>query len=135
MLESSLVLLTVLSMVLFIFDMGRLLVMEQVITERVRTTARKAAVNSWTGDQIKNYLVYNSVTAPSGNSANAPGLLGLTPSQVSYSTQGTSGQSDYRVVVSVQNVPALTMIPVMNNTYTLPTISIALSAQSMGATN
>ena len=64
MVESALILLTLVSMILFILDMGRILMMQQYLTERARATVRKAVVNNWDAAATKNYLVYGSTTAP-----------------------------------------------------------------------
>ena len=131
-LESALVLLTVLGMFLFIMDMGRILLIQQFITERARATVRSAVVNSWNAAATQNYLVYNSTTAPSGG---GPGFLGLQTSNVTYQTLGTAGNPDYMLQVKVSGVPAVTWIPYISKTYTLAPITAAMPAQSLGATN
>ena len=131
-LESALVLLTVLGMFLFIMDMGRILLIQQFITERARATVRSAVVNNWTAAATQNYLVYNSTTAPNGGGA---GFLGLQTSNVTYQTLGTSGTPDYMLQVKVSGVPAVTWIPYISKTYTLAPITAAMPAQSLGATN
>ena len=78
--ESSLIFLVLMMTLIFVIDMGRMLVIQQFINERVRQTARKAAVNNWTSTQVKNYLVYG--TASTGSQSTA-GRLGLLPAQVS----------------------------------------------------
>ena len=130
--ETSLVLLTMLAMIIFIMDMGRILLMQQYITERARNTVRNAVVNGWTPAQTQNYLVYNSTTAPNGGGS---GFLGLQTSQVTYQTLGTQGAWDYRYQVKVSGVPALIMTPYLAGTYTLAPIVATLPAQSMGSTN
>jgi len=132
LLESALVLLTVLGMVLFIMDMGRMLLIQQFITERARATVRGAVVNNWTATQTKNYLVYNSTTAPNGGGA---GFMGLQTSNVTYTTLGTAGTPDYLLQVKVSGIQASTWIPYISNTFTLAPITFALPAQSLGATN
>ncbi len=132
MIETALVLLTLLGMIIFIMDMGRILLMQQFITERARETVRSAVVNSWTAAQAQNFLVYNSTTAPTGGGS---GYLGLTTSEVSYSTVGTSGAADYRMQVTVSNVPAFLWIPYIAGKYTLPPITATMVTQSMGSTN
>ena len=131
-LESALVLLTVLGMLLFIMDMGRILLIQQFITERARATLRSAVVNNWSATTAKNYLVYNSTTAPNGGGA---GFLGLQTSNVSYQTLGTPGDPDYMVQVKVSGVSAVTWIPYISGTYTLAPITFAMPAQSLGAAN
>jgi hypothetical protein len=132
MVETALVLLTFVGMIIFIMDMGRILLMQQFICERARATVRDAVVNNWDATATKNYLVYNSATAPPGGGA---GYLGLLTSQVSYQTLGTSDQPDYRLQVKVSGVPALTWIPSIAGSYTLAPITATAPAQSLGATN
>ncbi len=131
-LESALVLLTLLGMFLFIMDMGRILLIQQFITERARATVRSAVVNNWTAAATQNYLVYNSTTAPGGGGA---GFMGLQTSNVTYQTLGTSGTPDYMLQVKVSGVPAVTWIPYVSGTYTLAPITASMPAQSLGATN
>jgi Flp pilus assembly protein TadG len=130
--ETALVLLTLISMIIFIMDMGRILLLQQFIGERARATARSAVVNNWTSTQAANFLVYNSTTAPGGGGA---GYLGLQTTQVAYNTLGTSGSSDYRLQVKVTGVPVLTWIPYIAHQYTLAPIVATMPAQSLGATN
>lgn len=129
LLEAALVLLTLLSLIIFVMDMGRILMMEQFIAERTRATVRMAVVNNWSTTQAKNYLVYNS-TAGSGT-----GYFGLIPSQVAVTTSGTAGSSDHLLKVTVSGVPVLTWIPGIAGQYTLPPITATSPAQSLGATN
>jgi len=124
--ETALVFLTMMGMILFILDMGRILLVQQFISERVRTTVRNAVVNNWDATATKNYLVYNSTTAGSGG-----GYLGLLPSQVSYQILGTSGNPDYRLQVKVSGVPAVTWIPYIAGTYTLAPVVATMPAQSL----
>jgi len=130
MVEGALVLLTMLAMIIFILDMGRILLIQQYITERARTTVRNAVVNNWDSTKAANYLVYNTTTAPSGGGA---GFMGLLTSQVTYSTLGSNDSA--RVQVKVSGVPALVLIPFISGTYTLAPITASLPSQSLGSTN
>jgi hypothetical protein len=134
MLETALVLTAMVAMVIFVMDMGRVLLIQQWVGERARATARTATVNTWYSDStsIANFLVYNSTTAPSGG---GPGYLGLQTSQVSSSLLGTVGTPDYRLQVKVTGVPVLTWIPYMPHTYTLAPIVATMPAESLGVTN
>jgi len=134
MVESALITIILVSMILFIMDIGRLLLVQQFATERARVGARYAVVNNWTSDQVKNYVCYNSTSAPSGGTSTS-GFLGLVPSEVTVSTLGTSGQPDYRIQVKIQNIPMITWIPYMQGRYTAPPIIVTLPAASLGATN
>lgn len=131
--EGVFVLLTLMAMIIFILDMGRILLLQQFITERVRVTARQAAVNNWDSATVANYLVFGSTTAPTGQST--VGFMGLDTSRVSYQKLGTVGSPTERVQVSVSGVPATVYIPMMAGTYTLPPIVATAPTQSLGATN
>jgi|SRR5579872_1810545 len=134
--ESALVTLTLVGMIVFIMDMGRLLLTQQFITERARTTVRSAAVNDWDAPTVANYVCYNSTTAPPKVAGvYPPGYLGLLPSQVAYTTLGTSGTPDYRLQVKVSGVPMFTWVPWIAGQYTAPPVVVTTPAQSMGATN
>lgn len=133
MVEGALVVVTIISMIVFIMDMGRLLLTQQFITERARQTIRAAVVNNWDSTSVANYLCYASTSAPGPTTT--PGYMGLLPSQVSYQALGTSGTPDYRLQVVVSGVPMLTWIPYMAHTYTAPPITVTMPAQSMGATS
>jgi hypothetical protein len=133
--ESALVILTTVGMIVFIMDMGRLLLTEQFITERARITLRTAVVNNWDASSVANYVVYNSTTATQVAGAYPPGYLGLLPSQVSFKSLGTSGTPDYRLQIKVSGVPMFTWVPLMAGQYTAPPVVVTMPAQSLGATN
>jgi Flp pilus assembly protein TadG len=132
MLETALVLITVLGMILGIMDMGRLLLIEQFITERTREGARNAVVNNWDQTAVQNYVVYGSTTAPSGG---GPGFLGLTTSNVAFTSVPDSGIGDARYQVAVSGVKFPVFIPYIAGNYTAPTITVTSPVQSQGATN
>ena len=134
MIEGALVTLSLISMVIFIIDMGRFLLIQQYLTERTRATARAAVVHAWDQASVQKYLAYNSTTAPAGGTS-TPGFLGILPSQVTYNTLGVSGTPSYRVQVKVSGVKASLFIPYIKHNYTLPTVKAEFPAQSMGATN
>ena len=130
--ESALVLITLLSMILFIMDMGRILLLQQFITERARVGVRYSVVNNWDQTAVQNYVVYGSTTAPQGG---GPGFLGLRTSQVSFSTIADSGVGDARNQIIVSGFTFPVFIPWMYGTYTGPTITATAPTQSLGATN
>lgn len=132
--ESALILLSLLAMILFVVDMGRVLLLGQYVTERARITARAAVVNSWTERQVQNYLVYNRIQAPDEN-AEKPGFMGLRTSQVSYAVLGTLRNGDQRVRLRVSNINAVMFVPYLASVYKFPALTIEMPAQSLGATN
>jgi hypothetical protein len=130
--EGAFVLLMTFTMLLFIIDLGRFLLIQEYIAERVRLTARKAAVNNWTATQVKNFLVY-SVADTQVRTTRGP--LGLLPSQVTYTPLGTAGTSNNRLQVRVSGVSASLFIPKLYGTRALPTVVATVPAQSLGLTN
>ena len=130
--ETALVFTAVLSMIVFIVDMGRILLTQQFVAERARVGVRNAVVNNWDSTAVANYVVYGTTTAPSGGGG---GFLGLTPSEVTLNTIPDSGIGDGRYQVIVSGVPMFTWIPYMAGRYTAPTVMAAAPIQSQGATN
>lgn len=142
MLESALILLSLLMMILFILDMGRILFLEQYLTERTRATARAASVNNWDEWNVRAYFCYNTpeyhFTDDSDQSSahnTTPGLMGIRPLNIGYTVLGNPNTPNYRVRVTVSNVSALLLIPFYAKTFVLAPISFEFPAQSMGATN
>lgn len=126
--------LTLMALIVFIVDMGRIMLIDQYLVERARVAARMAAVNNWNQAAVANYVAYNSTTAPGGQTSSA-GLLGVRPSQVGYSTIGIAGDPGYCVKVTISGMEAFTFTPYMAGRFTLPAITVSLPAQSLGATN
>ena len=123
-LETALVFIAVLSMLLFIVDMGRLLFLQQYFTERARAGARWAAVNATTGvtaAQVKAYVCFNDSTA-----AGSTGLFGLNTSNVSYTPTPSTGTPQY-VQVQISGFQTLRLIPYIASTYTnAPVTAVAV---------
>lgn len=132
--ESALVLLSLLVMILFVLDMGRVMLLGQYVTERARITARTATVNNWTERMAANFLVFGKTQMPD-DSSNKPGFMGLKASQVDYHVLGTQRSGDLRVQISVQGIQAVMFVPWISSRYTFPKIVVELPAQSLGATN
>ncbi len=133
MLETALVIVTFLCMILFILDMGRILLFDQFFGERVRVAARSAAVRSYDVAAIKNYLCYNSLTAPGGD-ANSFGFFGLTPAMVSVQRLGTVGKWDDRIRVTIQDYPVVAVTPWLSGSFKLKPVSATIPVASLGST-
>jgi Flp pilus assembly protein TadG len=134
LLESALVFSSAICMILFIVDMGRVLLTQQFISERARVAVRSAVVNNWTSDQVKNYVAYGSTSAPGGETS-TPGYLGLLPSEVTFNTVADSGIGDARYQVIITGVPLFTWIPYMAGKYNAPTVTATAPVQSQGSTS
>jgi hypothetical protein len=139
--ETALVLTTLLGMILFIVDMGRILLIQQFIGERARLGVRNAVVHNWDPSQVANYVVYGSPGSAQDGGGNVqsntqqPGFLGLLPSQVTFTSFPDSGIGDARYQVTVQGVPLFTWIPFIAGQYNSPTVTATMPVQSLGATN
>ena len=134
MIETALVLTVALSMIVFIVDMGRILLTQQFISERARVAVRSAVVNNWTSDQVQNYVAYGSTSAPQGGTT-TPGFMGLLPSEVTFNTVADSGIGDARYQVIVQGVPMFTWIPYIAGKYYAPPVTATAPVQSQGSTS
>ncbi|MEP6534062.1 MAG: hypothetical protein ABJF23_02000 [Bryobacteraceae bacterium] len=134
LIESSFTFLITISLILFIMDVGRFLLTQQYVAERVRLVARLAVVNDWDAPSIQNYLCYGTITAPAGNPA-PRGLFGLTPSNVASVWRGTATSPDYRLQITVSGLPVLTFVPMMPNNLSIIPVTATAAAQSLGATN
>jgi len=132
LLETALVFSVALSMILFIVNMGLILLTQQFVSERAQAAVRSAVVNNWNSTSVKNYVVYGSTTAPDGGGA---GLMGLTTSEVTFNAIADSGIGDGRYQVTVSGVPLFSWIPYMAGKYTAPTVIATAPVQSQGAVN
>jgi PAS domain S-box-containing protein len=110
----------------------RILLTQQFIAERVGV--RNAVVNNWNATAVANYVAYGTTTTPNWGSS-APGLMGLTASEVTLTTYLDSGIGDARYRATVAGVPLFTWIPYMAGKYTAPTIVATAPVRSQGATN
>jgi len=100
MLETTLVLLIMITLLIGILDLGRILFINEFLTERVRTAARYASVNPYDATKIRNLVLYG-VTSPG---ANAKPYMNLTASNVVVTRAG-AGTSEDRVTVKITGYP------------------------------
>jgi len=94
--------------------------------------ARSAAVRSYDAAAIQNYLCYNSLTAPGGDS-NRPGHFGLKPALVDVQRLGTPGKWDDRIRVTIQNYPVVSVIPGFSSSFKLKPVSATIPVASLGS--
>jgi len=127
-LESALVLLTLLTSILFVTDVGRLMLFQQFYEERARTGVRSAIVNNWTNSQLQNFIVYGTTTAGTGT-----GFLGLNTGNVAVTTLGTDGSSTYTLKVTISGIQMFAWFP-MASSYTAAPVVAIMPYQSQGVT-
>jgi hypothetical protein len=93
--EACLTLIIFLTMVFSLFDFGFSLFLHQTFVHQARTGARYGAINPGDLSAIKNVVLYNHTTG-SGN-----GVMGLSPASVSVARNGTPGNRDDRIAVTI----------------------------------
>lgn len=133
MVEGALVAIVFISSLLLILELGRYMLLLQFFTERARAGARYAAVSTYDPATIKNWIVYNSPSAPTGGQSGA-GLLGLTPAMISVNRFNQGTDTD-RIEVGISNYPISLFIPMLPGQWTLKPFRVVFTAESMGATN
>ncbi len=114
LLETSLVLVTLLLMIVGIMDFGQFLFFHEALTDRARVGARYAAVNPYDVTAIQNMVVYNSATAPAGATS---GLFGLTTAYVTVTPTPAAGTPTY-VEVKISGFPIQMISPYLAKSYT-----------------
>lgn len=134
--ETSLIIVAFLAMLMFVMDFGRVLLTQQYITERARAGARYAAVHNWDTTAVKNYICYNSSSAPSGGGS---GMFGLQPSQVQVTQKGSGSPFgsawDDSIQISVSGVSILKFVPYFAGSFTSRTVTITIPAGGLGSTS
>ena len=115
MVEGVLVLFAFLVMLIGVLDFGQFLFMHQSLAERVRWAARSSAVKDLTTTAVQNLVVYGTAS-PTDGQRESPGLLGLTPSNVTVSYESPDTNAT-RLAVSVRNLSYSVFSPLMAGTY------------------
>jgi Flp pilus assembly protein TadG len=136
MVEGALVTVSLIFIIISIVEIGRYMLFVEFFTERARAGARYASTNTWNAATIKNWICYNSATAPAanGDGTAATGMFGLTPSQITVNRYNQSEDTD-RIEVSIGNYSLTLFSPLMPNNWTLRTYKVTFTAESMGATD
>lgn len=121
--ETAFIFVVFTTMLIGMFDFGRILFIHQAITDRVRYAARWGAANGPSEtDAIKNQVLYAQSNIPSGT----PSFLGLTSSMITVAQAG-SGTNDNRLTVTVTGFPYKTVAPFWNRSWTGPTVSVTMA--------
>ena len=128
MLESTLVLLTLVLTILGILDLGQFLFFQATFRERVRTGVRYAIVHDYDPQQITNFVLYGS-PAPGGRP-----LFGLSESMISVARYGENTADD-RIEVTISNPPLKMFSPFLAQFSARPVFRAVMPAESLGATN
>jgi hypothetical protein len=128
MLESALVLFTLVLTILGILDLGQFLFFQATFRERVRSGVRYAIVNAYDPHQITNFVLYGSA-APSGRP-----LFGLSESMISVARYGQNTADD-RIEVTISNPPLKMYSPFLARLSAQPVFRAVMPVESLGAAN
>jgi Flp pilus assembly protein TadG len=132
-LEGALATLVLILLITATMDLGRVLMFMQNFTERSRAGARWAVVHNFDSTAIKNYVAYNSPSAPE-TGVSSPGLFGLTPAHVSVTRYDAGAPAD-RIEVVISNFPLQFYTPFLAGAYTPRPFRTVVSVESLGASN
>jgi hypothetical protein len=141
--EGTLVLLSLMGMILFVMDLGRVLFTMQYSSERARAGARYATVHTYDPDAIINYIVYNDpnmqwVSQSDGDQgmSTAPpvGLMGLTRDKVSVSRLN-AGTIKERIQIKISGLSMTLYTPPLTGTFNVPPATVTIPVESLGATD
>jgi len=130
--EGALVLMPLLLVIIGILDFGQLLFLHQTFTERARAGVRWAVTNNYDTQQIRNFVLYNSPTAPGGN---PPGLFGLTASEITVTRYDSGDQVKDRIEVSIHDVPMRFYSPLINKALAHRPFRVVRHVEALGASN
>jgi hypothetical protein len=107
--ESALVLFVFLNILIGVFDFAQMLFVHQFLVERAREATRYGVVNAYDEAGIRNMVLYQQPTQPSGE--NQP-PFGLTPAMVQVSLNN-SGTNDATVQVIISDFPVQFFTPLI----------------------
>lgn len=111
LLESALVTLVFVVLLVGVIDVGQFLFVHQTLVERGRNALRYGVVRPFDANAIRNMVLYNQPSGPSGGQA-VPGIFGLTPSMVSVTRQDATFNED-RIVVTISDYPFRFLTPLI----------------------
>lgn len=126
--EGAFIFLTLLLLILAILDLGQLLMFMQSFNERARAGARWATVNQYDPESIKNFVIYNSPSAPPGGGA---GLFGLTPAMISVARYEQGSESD-RIEVRITDFPLRLYTPFLARSLPTAQWRSVIAVESVG---
>jgi len=118
--ELSLILLIVLSLLIGIVDIAQFLYIHQILTERARAAVRYGvSTDPISMSDVQNMVLYGQTTGTGS------GIFGLEASMVSV-TMPNIHTDDYRLLVKVTNYPYTIFSPLIAGSYNGPDITASL---------
>jgi Flp pilus assembly protein TadG len=123
--EATLTLTLFLTVLFSIYDFGWVLFFHQTLVHQARTGARFAAINPTSLDSAKNIVLYNQTASGSG-----AGVLGIDPSSVSVTRDGTPGATDDRITVTISGYQYQIITLGWAGTYNGKTITVIMPVEN-----
>jgi len=125
MIEGVLVLLVFVAILVGVFDMGQALFLHQTLVERARNACRYGVVNYGDTSAIRNMVLYNTPTAPDGDT---PGIFGLTTAMVNVARSGLNTNNE-RIEVTISGYPFRFVSPWIAGIYNGRPIVVSLPVE------
>jgi len=123
--EATLTLSLFLTVLFSIYDFGWVLFFHQTLVHQARTGARYAAINPASLTSAKNIVLYNQTSDLGG-----AGILGIDPSTVTVSRNGTAGAIDDRITVTISGYQYNLITLGWAGTYNGKTITVCMPVEN-----
>jgi Flp pilus assembly protein TadG len=123
--EASLTLTLFLTLLFSIYDFGWVLFFHQTLVHQARVGARYAAVNPTSLTAAKYMVLYNQTTDVGGG-----GILGVSPSDVAVTRNGTAGAIDDRITVTISGYQYNLITLGWAGTYNGKTITVSIPVEN-----
>ena len=123
--EATLTLSLFLTVLFSIYDFGWVLFFHQTLVHQARTGARYAAINPTSLTSAKNIVLYNQTSDLGG-----AGILGIDPSTVSVTRNGTAGAIDDRIIVTISGYQYNLITLGWAGTYNGKTITVSMPVEN-----
>jgi hypothetical protein len=126
LIESTLVLMVLLTLMFSIFDFGFVLFEHHTLLHQARTAARYGAINPDDLTAIRNIVIYGRTGAPHDN---PPGIFGLRASMV-HVDRADDWTPEDRIVIKVSGYRYTMITPFMAGTFTGKPITVSAPVEN-----
>jgi len=124
--ESTLVLMVVLTLMFSIFDLGYVMFEHHTLLHQARTAARYGSINPADLNSIRNVVMYGQPAGPQGNPSE---FFGLEPSMVSVARQNSWTPED-RITIIISGYHYTLITPFLAGTFTGKPIAVTLPVET-----
>ena len=124
--ESTLVLMVVLTLMFSIFDLGYVMFEHHTLLHQARTAARYGSINPSDLTAVRNIVMYGQTSAPRENS---PGFFGLQTYMVKVVRQNSWTPED-RITITISGYHYTLVTPFLAGTFTGQPIAVMLPVET-----